>query len=73
MYIVWTLTFYNPKRDLLAVLQRVNLNLGHMRTKKNVVYSGLQGSLKNSITEGNKSKNRKERKGVKLRTRLKVA
>lgn len=34
MYIVWTLTFYNPKRDLLAVLQRVNLNLGHMRTKK---------------------------------------
>lgn len=72
MYTVWTLTFYNPNRDLLAVLQCVNLNLGHMRTK-NVVYSGLQGNLKNSITEGNKNKNRKERKGVKLRTRLKVA
>lgn len=43
-----------------------------MRTK-NVVYSGLQGNLKNGITEGNKNKNRKERKGVKLRTRLKVA
>lgn len=47
MYTVWTLTFYNPNRDLLAVLQCVNLNLGHMRTKKkNVVYSGLQGNLK---------------------------
>lgn len=73
MNTLWTLTFYNPNRDLLAVLQCVNLNLGHMRTKKNEAYPGLKGNLKNSITEEKKNKNRKERKDLKLRTWFNVA